>query len=360
MRGKTQRPKYEVTPMVDMNVLDRLLAPRRVPLGAIIRDEPVWSSPLPKVNATDSTPSYVHKAADWYRLGGAFVPQVDGGAIVYNPKPGLHEIATGIKLTEPDRMTFERLLTTASIYRPTNPTESAPGGVVGIDTENRTYADIKRAINNSIDREIVFGEERPMGELKAFPSTAARNTYDDTVVRGIMQKNGGRITYADFNAALEAAGLSIYRGSLARHRLDIKTQNFPSESGAPIVLYTDAYGRSKQGIEEARRKATATAGTKTLYVAVVDNGVDSFGNPIKSGLAQKQFASFIGTDKVKVTEEALEAARQWECTSKLSFGGPHEYHVHIGTLTEEVVEPEPQPKWETVSLRTGLKTGGVR
>lgn len=341
MRGKTQRrPKYELSPMVDMNVLERLLQPRLTP----------------KPPAADSVPSYVYKAADWYRLGGAFVPQVDGGAIVYNPRPGLHEI--GIKLTESDRMTFERLLTTASIYRPTNPTESAPGGVVGVAPKFPSYADIVAERNAAEWAVKNRPEEKSVGELKVFPSTAARNTYDDAVVRDIMRKNGGRISYTAFNEAITKAGLSLYRGSLARHRLDIKTQNFPSDfDGAPIVMYTDAYGRSRAGLEEARRKAAAEGKTKPLYVAVVDNGVNLDGEPIKSGLAWKQFASFIGTDKDKVTQEALDAARAWGRTTLKSFAG--EYHVHVGVLTEEAVEPKPQPKWETISLRTGMKTGGV-
>ncbi len=337
MRGKTRRqpkPRYAVTPPVDMKVLERLLAPR-----------------LKVMPTADAFPSYVHKAADWYRRGGSFIPQTDGSAIVYDPTPGLHDIATGIKLTEVDRMTFERLLTTAGIYRPTRPTESAPGGVVGVSPENRTYAEITAA-------KYAAEREESMGELKAFPSTAARNTYDDSVVRDIMRKNGGRISYAAFNEAIVKAGLSLYRGSLARHRLDIKTQNFPSDfDGAPIVLYTDAYGRSSAGLAEARRRAAAEGKTKALYVAVVDNGVDLSGEPIKSGLAQKQFASFIGTDKAAVTQQALDAAREWERTTLKSFHG--EYHVHVGVLTEEAVEPKPQPRWETISLRTGMKTGGV-
>ncbi len=350
MRGKTRRqpkPRYAVTPPVDMTVLERLF---RVPAptyrAAVLKDAPVAYWPLKDNTPVDSTPTYVHKAADWYRRGGRFVPQADGGAIVYDPTPGLHDIATGIKLTEVDRMTFERLLTTAGIYRPT---ESAPGGVVGVGPENRTYAEITAA-KTAAER------EESMGELKAFPNTAARNTYDDEIVRDIMRKNGGRVSYTAFNEAIKRAGLNMYRGSLARHRLDIKTQNFPSDfDGAPIVLYTDAYGRSSAGLAEARRRAATEAKTKALYVAVVDNGVDINGEPIKSGLAQKQFASFIGTDKAAVTQQALDAARAWERTTLKSFAG--EYHVHVGVLIEEAVEPK--QKWETISLRTGMKTGGV-
>jgi hypothetical protein len=95
-----------------------------------------------------------------------------------------------------------------------------------------------------------------------------------------------------------------------------------------------------------------------FYVAVVTRGftfdggdlIPSAGRPAVS--TGGDWASFAGTVKAKVIEQALEAARKWERGSPTLA----KYTVLVGELTEAAYS---KPQFETIDIATGKKTGGT-